>query len=139
MADDCVFLEGMTFYGYHGVHEEERRLGQRFSVDLAVTLDLRPATATDDVARTVSYSDLYRVTKEVVENTPKRLIETVAETIAAMVLDRFPPVAEVVVTMRKPEAPVKGSILDSVGVTVRRQRPTRGGRTNEGSDESGKA
>jgi dihydroneopterin aldolase len=125
VADDRVFLDGMIFYGYHGVHSEERRLGQRFVVDLEATCDLAPAAASDAVEQTVSYSDLYRATKEIVEGPPHALIERVAEEIAGQILQRFPAVEQVVVTLRKPEAPIKGSVLQSVGVRIRRTRTSR--------------
>lgn len=122
MTRDQILLEGMAFYGYHGVHDEERRLGQRFVVDLEAVCNLQPAAVSDDLTRTVSYSDLFRIAKSVVEGTPRALIESVAETIAAEILGQFPAIAEVVVTVRKPEAPIKGSVLRGVGVRIRRDR-----------------
>jgi dihydroneopterin aldolase len=119
---DQIFLEGMIFYGYHGVHDEERRLGQRFVVDLQASCSLRAAGNSDDPAQTVSYSDLYRVAREVVEGTPRQLIEAVAESIAAVILERYAPIEEIVVTVRKPEAPIKGSVLTSAGVRIVRRR-----------------
>ncbi len=38
-----IRLEGMAFYGFHGLNQEERALGQRFLVDLEVALDLGKA------------------------------------------------------------------------------------------------
>ncbi|HVB64073.1 MAG TPA: dihydroneopterin aldolase [Nitrolancea sp.] len=119
---DQIFLEGMIFYGYHGVHEEERRLGQRFVVDLQALCSLRAAGSADDPAQTVSYSDLYRVTREVAEGAPRLLIEAVAESIAAEILGQFDRIEEIVVTVRKPEAPIKGSVLTSAGVRIVRRR-----------------
>jgi dihydroneopterin aldolase len=119
---DQIFLEGMIFYGYHGVHEEERRLGQRFVVDLQASCSLLAAGNSDDPAQTVSYSDLYRVAREVVEGTPRQLIEAVAESIATVILERYGPIEEIVVTVRKPEAPIKGSVLTSAGVRIVRRR-----------------
>ncbi len=119
---DQIFLEGMIFYGYHGVHAEEQRLGQRFVIDLHADCGLRAAGQSDDPAQTVSYSDLYRLTREIVEGPPRQLIEAVAESIAAAILDRFAPIERVVVTVRKPEAPIKGSVLASAGVTIVRRR-----------------
>ncbi len=37
---DRIILEGMQFYGFHGVNAEERALGQPYVVDLAVEMDL---------------------------------------------------------------------------------------------------
>ena len=52
---DKVFFHEMMFYAYHGVYPEESRLGQRFTVDLELGLDLRPAAESDDLAKTVNY------------------------------------------------------------------------------------
>lgn len=122
VAKDQVFLEGMVFYGFHGVHAEERHLGQRFIVDMEAVCDLEPAARADDLNQTISYSDLYQVTREIVEGEPRQLIESVAVEIATAVLSRFNVVEQVTVTVRKPGAPVKGSVLDNVGVRVQRQR-----------------
>lgn len=119
---DQIFLEEMIFYGFHGVHAEEQRLGQRFVIDLRVDCSLRAAGLSDNPAQTVSYSDLYRLTREIVEGPPRQLIEAVAESIAAAILGRFAPIERVVVTVRKPEAPIKGSVLASAGVTIVRRR-----------------
>ncbi len=42
-TDDEVFLEGLRFYGYHGVNTEEQALGQRVVVDVHLAADLGPA------------------------------------------------------------------------------------------------
>ena len=56
---DKVYVEGMEFYGYHGVFEEENKLGQRFKVDLTAELDLSKAGKTDDLSYTINYAELY--------------------------------------------------------------------------------
>ena len=128
MADsDEILLEGMRFYAYHGVNQEERALGQRFSVDGGMGVDLRRAGQSDNLADTVSYSAVYKLVRRIVEGEPRQLIEAVAEEIAASILVAFPPVACVTVTVRKPEVPMKGSLLDAAGVRIMRSRA-------EGSD-----
>ena len=57
---DEILLEGMLFYGYHGVNPEEQALGQRFIVDLTVTADLDAAARTDDLTTTISYSEIFK-------------------------------------------------------------------------------
>jgi dihydroneopterin aldolase len=123
---DSVFLEGLRFYGYHGVNPEERVLGQRFTIDIAIETDLHEAGRTDDLTKTISYSDAYKVVRAVVEGPPRQLIEAVAEEIAARVMAAFPQAEAVAVTVRKPEAPVKGAIFDTVGVSIRRTRERDG-------------
>ena len=121
-ATDEILLEGMRFYAYHGVNPEEQALGQRFTVDVVLAVDLRRAGQSDELANTVSYSAVYMVVRGIVEGEPRQLIEAVAEDIAAAILTGFPPVARVTVTVRKPEVPMKGSMLDAAGVRITRSR-----------------
>jgi dihydroneopterin aldolase len=125
---DRVFLEGVIFYAYHGVNPEENTLGQRFIVDVSLTLDLRAAGASDDIARTTSYSAVYKQVRAIVESGPYQLIETVAEKIVAGLLDAHPAVETVSVRVRKPDVPIKGSVFTptgGVGVEISRSRARR--------------
>ena len=121
MAEDRITLEGMVFYGYHGVNPEERELGQRFIVDLELEKDLSAAGLSDDLTQTVNYASAYKLAREVVEGQPCNLIETVAERLATALLSRLS-IDGVRVRVRKPWAPVKGSVLDSVAVEIVRKR-----------------
>ncbi len=124
---DAVFLKGLRFYGFHGVHSEERTLGQRFVVDVELEVDLRQAGRSDALADTTSYSAVYKRVEAVVEGAPRQLIESVAEEVATVLLAEFHLATAVSVTVHKPEAPIKGAMLDSAGVRIRRQwsgRPT---------------
>jgi dihydroneopterin aldolase len=118
---DRIILKGMTFYGYHGVASEEQTLGQRFVVDVEVCKDLRAAGATDDLRKTLDYSLLFRLTKEVVEGPSRKLLESVAQAIAERVLSGFD-VESVTVRVMKPEVPIKGSILEYAAVEIVRER-----------------
>lgn len=121
MADDSIMLEGMVFYGYHGVNQAEKDSGQRFVVDLEVEKDLRAAGKSDNVNDTVSYSHLFRVVKEVIEGPSRDLLETVAEEIAGRILGSFD-VEAVRVAIKKPEVPIKGSVLSYAAVEITRRR-----------------
>ena len=118
---DKIQLEGMVFYGFHGVDPAEQQVGQRFVVDLEVERDLRPAGLSDDLADTVSYSDLYRLVKDVLEGPSRRLLENLAETVAQRVLDEYE-VDAVRVSVKKPEVPIKGSVLAHAAVEILRER-----------------
>src|SRR5215207_1976443 len=119
---DEILLEGMRFYAYHGVNPEEQALGQRFTVDVVLAVDLRRAGQSDELANTVSYSAVYKVVRGIVEGEPRQLIEAVAEVIAEAILREFPRVERITVTVRKPEVPMKGSMLDAAGVRITRSR-----------------
>jgi 7,8-dihydroneopterin aldolase/epimerase/oxygenase len=118
---DKIYVNGMEFYGYHGVFPEETVLGQRFSVDLSVSLDLKQAGETDELEHSVNYGELYSVCREIVEGKPYKLVEAVAEKIAANVLAGFPLIAEVTVKVIKPDPPIPGH-YKSVAVELTRGR-----------------
>ena len=116
MSDDRVLLNGLVFYGYHGTLPEENRIGQRFIVDIEVSVDTRPAAANDDLTKTVNYVAVYNETKAIVEGPVCQLIETVAERIAEAVL-KHDGAQAVRVRIRKPDVPIP-AMLDFVGVTI---------------------
>ena len=118
---DKIQLEGMVFYGFHGVSPAEQELGQRFVVDLEVQRDLRAAGLSDDPEDTVNYSRMFRLVKEIVEGPGRRLLESLAETIAQGILESFD-VDSVRVSVKKPEVPMKGSILSHASVEIFRER-----------------
>lgn len=119
-ASDVISLRGIRAFGYHGVLPEERKQGQLFVIDVNLVTDVREAASGDSLAATVDYSSVAREVVRVVEGDPCNLIETVAVRIAerVMLADR---VAEVQVTVHKPQAPV-GVPFDDVSVTVVRRR-----------------
>ncbi len=121
MADDRIVLEGMVFYGYHGVNQAEKESGQRFIVDLEVEKDLTGPGKSDDVKDTVSYSDLFRVVKDVMEGPSRDLLESLAAEIAERVLEGFD-VEAMKVAIKKPEVPIKGSVLSHAAVEITRRR-----------------
>src|ERR1700756_77384 len=96
----------MTFYGYHGDLEAERELGGRYRVDLELGVDVARAAGADDVAQTVDYVHVYQLVREGVEEQQHRLLESIAETIAAEVLG-LPRVRQVKVRVAK-TPPVRG-------------------------------
>jgi 7,8-dihydroneopterin aldolase/epimerase/oxygenase len=118
---DKIYVNRMEFYGYHGVFSEETRLGQRFAVDLSVSLDLKKAGETDELKYSVNYAELYQVCKDIVEGPPYKLVEAVAEKIAAGILTMFALVSEVTVKVIKPDPPIPGH-YNSVAVEITRRR-----------------
>lgn len=118
---DKIYVSGMQFYGYHGVFPEETKLGQRFAVDIAVSIDLKRAGETDELEYSVNYAELYQVCREIVEGKPFKLVEAVAEKIAGSILMAFPLISEVTVKVIKPDPPIPGH-YQSVAVEITRRR-----------------
>ncbi|HWJ04127.1 MAG TPA: dihydroneopterin aldolase [Verrucomicrobiae bacterium] len=115
---DKIILEGLKFWGRHGVLHEEQVLGQPFIVSLELYLDLSRAGATDSLDLTVNYARVYQVVKDIVEGTCCKLIEALAESIASRVLAEFA-VDKLTVRVDKPHAPIAG-LFDNVAVEITR-------------------
>lgn len=122
MGEDRILLEGMIFFGYHGTLPAERELGQRFVVDVELFCDLQPAGLSDDLTKTVDYSEVYRQARDIVEGEPVNLTETVAERIAASVLERHPQAERVRVRVSKPNVRLEDTVLAGSAVEILRRR-----------------
>lgn len=101
-----IELKDLAFYAYHGVLEEEAKLGQRFKVDVSLQLIDGLKFATDAPECTVNYVDVYAAVKETFEGKRYKLLERAAEAVAAVLLERFKKVVEVSVKIKKPSVPV---------------------------------
>ncbi len=115
-----IRLKNMQFYGYHGVHEFEKEKGGHFEVDVELSADLTDAVSTDDVAKTIDYDSVFKCVQEIVMQQQFNLIETLGSTIADSLLNDYN-INGVTVRVRKPEAPIDGT-LDTVEVEITKTR-----------------
>ncbi len=53
-----IVLEALEFYSYHGVFDEEQRIGAKYLVDLELELDFSVAAAMEQLEATVDYSKM---------------------------------------------------------------------------------
>lgn len=118
---DRIELRAMRFEGRHGALPDEQDRVQPFEVDVVLELALVGAGRADDLGRTVDYGAVFAIARDVVEGPHVKLIETLAERIAARVLAEHGRAAAVTVRVRKMEAPLPGT-LAWAGVEVRRAR-----------------
>lgn len=118
---DTVFVAGLVVHAYHGVLEHEGRVGQSFALDLALDLDLAAASSSDRLADTIGYEKVVDVACRAFQAERFRLIEAAAGAVATALLDGFPRVRQVRVTVKKPHAPI-AAVFDNVGVTIVRAR-----------------
>lgn len=119
-AVDRIRISGISATGYHGVFEHERRDGQTFVADVVLHVDTRPAAAEDRLDLTVDYGGVASDVAAVLAGEPVDLIETVAERVAAVVLENAA-VAAVEVVLHKPQAPIPVPFAD-VTVEIHRSR-----------------
>lgn len=112
-----IHLKQMRFFGRHGVLPEEATLGQLWIIDLDLVTDIAQAAATDDLAQTVNYAEVYSLCQDIVVNERFALIETLANHILSSVLSAHPRVKSATVTVHKPQAPIPG-VHDGVAITA---------------------
>ena len=116
-----IHLHDMVFYGYHGVHPEERKLGQRFIVNITVETDHISDSQINHLSDTVDYTKIYDVVKHTMENMQFHLLEDCANEILHVVLDSFSKIVKASVLIKKPSVPINGS-LGSVEIEMTREK-----------------
>ncbi|MBR6400802.1 MAG: 2-amino-4-hydroxy-6-hydroxymethyldihydropteridine diphosphokinase [Firmicutes bacterium] len=117
---DKIFIDKLQVFGRHGVMSEENTLGQMFYISAELSLSLRGAGCTDELEKTVDYGECCHLIKSICENNTYKLIETLAENIAAALLKISPLVTAVRLRVDKPSAPI-GLPLAGVGVEIERK------------------
>jgi dihydroneopterin aldolase len=118
MSEDRILLSDMVFHGRHGTLPAENELGQPF----VVSVELRPAGTSDDLAKSVDYGEVHRMARDIVQGPPVQLIETLAERIASGALRDHPAVEAVKVKVAKPHVRLGSTVLAGSAVEILRRR-----------------
>ncbi len=113
---DRIFFRDIRVEAVVGIWEWERRITQTVSIDLEFSTDVRKAAENDSIEDTLDYKRVAKRVIEYVGNTRFRLVESLADSLAALVIREFG-VSRVQVSVAKPGA-VEGS--REVGVIISR-------------------
>ncbi len=116
---DIIFLRDLRVETVIGIWEWERKIRQTVSIDLEMSTDIRKAAASDSVADTLDYKSVAKRIQAFVGDSSFQLVETLAEKIAAIVIDEFG-VTWVRLRVNKPGA-IRGA--KDVGVLIERGSP----------------
>lgn len=120
MSNDIVALEGMEFFAYHGFYKEEQRIGNKYSVDLKIETDFSKAANEDDLTGTIDYEAVYNLVKHEMLH-PNKLLESIGQKIIKAVLNEFPKVKAVEVSVSKFNPPI-GGVCAKARVTLKSYR-----------------
>ena len=115
-----IFLEGLRIYAYHGVMEQEQKVGAYFLIDLEVETNFSYAMQSDVLSGTINYADLYEIVKREMAE-PSRLMEQVAGRIAKAILAEYPEAHAVRIRLLK-ENPPMGADCQGAGVEITMNR-----------------
>ena len=117
---DTIFISELRIDTVIGIYEWERSTRQTVVFDLEMATDIRKAAASDHIDDTLDYKAVAKRVIAFVEESRFQLVETLAERVAALVLEEFE-VPWVRVVLNKAGA-VRGA--RGVGIIIERgQRP----------------
>lgn len=109
-----VHLYNLKFYAFHGVHEEEKLLGNEYEVNADIQFH-EEHTQINDLEQTINYADVYEMIKKRM-HIPTSLLETVVMDIGNSIYEKYNYVRYINVSLKKIHPPIE-SIEGSVGVT----------------------
>ena len=100
-----IALHGAEFFAYHGFYPEEQILGTSFIVDIEVSFSPAADVKADEIENTVNYEHLYEIAREEMQE-PKKLIETVAQSILDRIKAQYDHVDAIEVSIKKLNPPL---------------------------------
>ena len=109
-------MNDVRIYAYHGVMEQERRVGGWYSVSLRVHYNITRAMESDNVDDTLNYAQLLDLVKTEM-SVPSNLVEHVAGRIAQAIYAAFSGVERVEVKLLKLNPPM-GAECAGAGVEL---------------------
>ena len=115
---DKILLHNCVFKLHVGATKKERAKKQRIEMDVTLFFDIKKAARADALAQTVCYADVHKALDISLASCDFVLIETIAESSAALILKKFP-ITTVTVQVRKPGALKKKSV-EYAGVEITR-------------------
>ncbi|MGD0959532.1 MAG: dihydroneopterin aldolase [Methylomonas sp.] len=113
---DIIFLGGLEIETVIGIHEWERAVKQKITLDIEMAYDIRKAAASDDIRFALDYKTVSDRIINFVQLSEFFLVETLAEAIAGILLNEFT-IPWVKITINKIGAI---SLARNVGVIIER-------------------
>lgn len=115
---DKIFIKDLEIDAIIGIYDVERTTKQKVVFDLEMWWDVAQAAKSENIEDALNYKTLSDQIKDFVGNSEFQLIETLAEAVAAIVIDQYA-VETVKLTLHKPNA-LDG--ITDVGVEILRHR-----------------
>ena len=100
-----IELKQLRFFAFHGLYEEEKKIGNEFEVNLSVSRVAKPPVITS-LSQTLNYSDLYELLNKEMKK-PRALLETLAMELVQLIHLSFEGVKKVDIEIYKLHLPIK--------------------------------
>jgi 7,8-dihydroneopterin aldolase/epimerase/oxygenase len=101
-----VQLKDLLFNAFHGIHEEEKILGNQYVVNASVEFRERDKVI-EHINDTVNYTIIYNIIKKRM-SIPTPLLETIVMEIGNEIHKEFPHLKSVSVSLQKMHPPIEG-------------------------------
>ncbi|MDQ6890828.1 MAG: dihydroneopterin aldolase [Bacteroidota bacterium] len=101
-----VQLQHLQFNSFHGIHEEEKILGNEYIIDASVEFHEDQHVITS-IHETVNYADIYKIIKMRMD-IPTPLLETILMEIGKEIHERFPHLRSINISIIKMHPPIEG-------------------------------
>lgn len=116
-----VSIHGLQVYGYHGLFDEERRLGQKFLFNVCCELIDVPTHQDDQLENSVGYDVVANDVSEISAAKKYKTVEALAETVARTLLARYRVIAAVDIKVAKLSPPMAHALTSAtVEVSLKR-------------------
>jgi len=106
MGEFIIELKGLQFYSFHGLYAEEKKVGGEFVVDVLAKLDSSHHEVSS-IKETVNYAEVFEIIKKEMDQ-PRELLETLTQSIAKKIHDKFSSIIEIEVRVIKKVPPIAG-------------------------------
>lgn len=118
---DKIVIKDLVLMANHGLYQEEKNLGQRFSLDIEISLDTQKAGLYENLDDSINYGELAQEVGQIFTKESIDLIESLGELVASYILKTYDLAKEVRLRIKKPWAPV-GMVLDTLYVEITRKK-----------------
>lgn len=111
-----IQLNNLKFFSYHGLHDEERILGNNYEVNIELSFDSNDMIT--ELGQTIDYVSVYKIIKQRMA-VPTVLLETLAQDLAELVRAADNRIKSITVSVEKKNPPIPG-MEGSVGVSYKK-------------------
>ena len=111
-----IIIEGLRLHAFHGVMEQERKVGADFIIHAEIDTDFSEAMKHDDLSGTINYADLFQTIKREM-SIPSKLVEHAAGRIAQAILSEYVAAKSIRLKLLKVNPPM-GADCMGAGVEV---------------------
>ncbi len=101
-----VQLHNLQFNSFHGIHEEEKILGNSYVVDASVEFH-EETDVINSISETINYAEIYKIIKLRMD-IPTPLLETVIMEAGNSIHNRYPGLRSINISIKKMHPPIEG-------------------------------